>query len=201
MSIRWSPATVALPDGDYDRERASDGLSRFGVYLRQNAAPLTDPGWPLSAAEFAASVWRIATEPVMSPGYIRTRPDLRAITPAWDEATGKLLFEVHLPLPHQALADRRAVPPRWRDWQHESVFGEDEHRWWAEPDGGRPAVLTTCVIRLPVDDSWHLPEPGHLTPGHALTVAAKQSVAAVAARLNEHAGPVVAALRSGKEAR
>ncbi|MBY8888048.1 hypothetical protein K7472_24870 [Streptomyces sp. PTM05] len=196
MSVTWTGGVLAVVDDDHDRLYASDRHSRFGAYLRQEAGHLTSPDEPLTAEEFAAVVWRIATEPVMSPGYVRIRPDVRAVVPAWDENGEGLLFDVHVPLPHQALANARAVPARWRDWRTEPVFVEPEHRWWAEPDADRPALLTTTVIRLPVGDDWGLPEPGELHPGHELTVAAKQSVAAAAAGINRHAGPLLAALRT-----
>src|SRR6266498_6098900 len=59
-------------DRDYDRENASDGLSRYGAYLRDASfEPWTDHD---QAVEWAVFAWRRATGPVMSPGYVRYHP-------------------------------------------------------------------------------------------------------------------------------
>ncbi|AEW95896.1 MULTISPECIES: hypothetical protein [Streptomycetaceae] len=193
MSVTWTPALLAAVDDAYDRRNASDGRSRFGAYLRDRCARLHEDGTPLPAEDFAAAVWPIATAPVMSPGYVRLRPDIRAVTPAWSEY-GHLTVDVHVPLGRRALVADRAVPGRWRDWDRDLAPGEEPYRYWWEPDGDRPALLTTTVIRLPVDDTWNLPTPAH-TGGPGLVADAKSAVAAVADAVNRLAGPVVAALR------
>src|SRR5262249_62086415 len=59
-------------DRDYDRSHASDGISRYGAYLRDAAfEPWTDHD---QAVEWAAFAWERATGPVMSPGYVRYYP-------------------------------------------------------------------------------------------------------------------------------
>src|SRR5262249_3488193 len=53
-------------DRDYDREYASDGISRYGAYLRDATfRPWTDHD---QAVEWAVFAWERATGPVMSPG-------------------------------------------------------------------------------------------------------------------------------------
>ncbi len=197
MSIAWNPTTLAVVDDADDRDRASDGVSRFGVYLRQHAADLRDCDAPLDTDEFAAAVWRIAGSPVMAPGYVRLRPDVHAITPTWSEdGAAGLMFDVRLRLPRTALlAGRTAVPAGWSDWRTERHWEDgDRYRWWSEPASTRPALLTTTVIRLPVDATWTLPSP-RTAEGPRLVTDAKRSVAAVAAAVNRLAGPVVATLR------
>jgi hypothetical protein len=198
VSIHWTPTLIAVVDDDYDVARASDGRSRFGVYLRQHTVTLHDCDELLDAGEFAALVWHIAGTPVMSPGYVRLRPDIHTITPTWSEdGGGRLMFDVAVRLPHALLrTNRTAVPARWRDWQTQPGWdGDGGYPWWAEPeDTSRPALLTTTVIRLPVDDAWSLPRPRH-TDGPGLVADAKRSVVAVAATVNRVAGPVVASLR------
>ncbi|SDP96738.1 hypothetical protein SAMN04487905_12132 [Actinopolyspora xinjiangensis] len=59
------------PDDRYDRDHASDSESRFGAYLRRNTAAFLDGEEPTEdPVEFAASAWRIARPPVMTPGYL-----------------------------------------------------------------------------------------------------------------------------------
>ncbi len=196
---RWTPDVLATVDEAYDRHNASDGRSRFGAYLRDRAASLRDEdGAPLYAEEFAAAVWRIATSPVMSPGYVCVRPDIRAIIPAWsNEGDGQLTFEVQVPVLQASLGLSWTLPAIWRDWRPEHAPGADQdepYRWWAQPSGSRPALLTTSVLRLTVDDTWNLPRPTH-TAGPGLVADGKRSVAAVAEAVNRHAGPIVALLR------
>ena len=141
MSITWTPTTLAVVDDAYDRDRASDGRSRFGVYLRQRAADLRDCDEPLAATEFAAAVWRIAGSPVMAPGYVHLRSDIHAITPAWSEdGEAGLMFDVQLRLPRTALlAGRTAVPTGWSDWRIERDWeGGDRYRRWTSLFGPGP---------------------------------------------------------------
>ena len=72
-----SPAPTAFwVDRDYDREYASDGISRYGAYLRDATfEPWTDDD---QAVEWAVFAWRRATGPVMSPGYVRYHPRVLA---------------------------------------------------------------------------------------------------------------------------
>ena len=59
-------------DRDYDRSHASDGISRYGAYLRDAAfEPWTDQD---RAVEWAVFAWERATGPVMSPAYVRYHP-------------------------------------------------------------------------------------------------------------------------------
>lgn len=72
--------TSAAPfrvDGEYDREYAGDGVSRYGAYVRSRLdgsfAECWDGTWEEPASRrmaFAAAAWRTAVGPVMSPGYV-----------------------------------------------------------------------------------------------------------------------------------
>jgi hypothetical protein len=65
-------------DADDDRERASDGKSRYGAYVRHNRkgfAESWDGTWDEALpAHFAEQAWRVATSPVMAPAYVRYHP-------------------------------------------------------------------------------------------------------------------------------
>src|SRR6266516_4820758 len=75
---------ICWVDAAWDREFASDGVSRYGAYLRGHTAAFAplwdeppDPDWGAITAdpgEFAAAAFQVATGPVMSPGYVRWHP-------------------------------------------------------------------------------------------------------------------------------
>jgi hypothetical protein len=55
---------VALP---YDRDHASDGYSRFGVYLAQEQRQFEHDSHVL---DHAVTAWRLARPPIMAPGFV-----------------------------------------------------------------------------------------------------------------------------------
>lgn len=65
---------IVSVDDEYDRDNASDGISRFAGYVRQRAHLFVDDWEPLSPVTFAVTVWSIATSPVMTPPYARVSP-------------------------------------------------------------------------------------------------------------------------------
>jgi hypothetical protein len=130
-------------DDEYDREQASDGISRFGAYVRRAARTWSWDDPQSQRAWFAVMAWETATPPVMSPGYVRRHPRVRRsrveFNP-WDATlTGVVELVTSWP---QALARSRGWQRDgwWLDWPVEScgeaVFyrepGEDEtaaHRY------------------------------------------------------------------------
>src|SRR6266571_3741015 len=62
---------------EHDREAASDGVSRYGAYVRLDSrafAECWDGTYETRLPErFAALAWRTATGPVMSPPYVDWR--------------------------------------------------------------------------------------------------------------------------------
>ena len=82
-------------DDEYDREHASDGVSRYGHYVRSAArsglmAECWDGTWDddqVRRVRFACAAWETASSPVMAPGYIRRHPRVlsgRVEYCAWD---------------------------------------------------------------------------------------------------------------------
>ena len=151
-------------DYDYDRENASDGISRYGAYIRRSSALAEswDGTWDdaqVRQARFAEAAWATATTPVMSPGFVRRHP--RVISAAvqfnaWD-ATLNGAVQLVTPWPH-ALANsrdwRRDV--WWQDWPMETLGGmrwrePDEHELTGHsvPDGERLAGLPATCSRRP----------------------------------------------------
>lgn len=200
----WTPTKLVYVDEEGDRSGASDGHSRYGVYLSQRPAEFHDdnPNTPLPADEFAAASWRVATPPVLT-GYVNLRPDIQSIDAVWAEnqdGDGSLAFKVAVPLWHGDLpADRRPRYP-WQDWttQYDIATRDDKYRRAWEPNlkPGRPAVLTVANLLIPAAD-WDLPAPWH-TRGRGLVDEAQHVVREVVRQVNREAGPMVAQLLGDK---
>jgi hypothetical protein len=193
----WTPTKLLYIDEERDRARANNGHSRYGQYIADRPANFHEyetPGTPLSADEFAAAAWEVATPPILV-GYVNLRPDLQSVTTGFTE-NGDLFMKVAVPLWHGDLpADRRPRYP-WQDWTtHYDIATRDDkyrHAWEPEIKGDRPAVLTVSNILIPTA-GWDLPAPQY-TEGRALVEEAKQVVNEIARRVNQHAGPMVAQL-------
>ena len=185
-------------DRTYDREYASDGISRYGAYLRDASfEPWTDND---QVVEWAVFAWRRATGPVMSPGYVRCHPRVLAARlerSGWD---GSLVAGVNLisAWPAQIttglarsfrLGERDAY---WQDWPAEYLGGDtNSYHEPSEPDiAARPYLLATVSLQFTVP-SAALPEPP-ATPSGLLS-AGQQAAAAVVAELNRIVGPVLEA--------
>jgi hypothetical protein len=183
-------------DQEYDRANASDGVSRYGAYLRDVAfEPWTDHD---HAVEWAAFAWRRATGPVMSPGYVRCHPRVLAARlerSGWD---GSLAAAVTLvsswPEEIKTLLARNVRlgegDAYWQDWPTESRGGISCYYEPSEADVvARPYMLATLSLQFTVQ-SEALPEPP-AAPA-ALLDAGRQAVAVVVAELNRIVGPVLA---------
>ncbi|MGW3200130.1 hypothetical protein ACWDBD_37300 [Streptomyces sp. NPDC001118] len=197
----WTPTKLVDIDETGDRSAASDGHSRYGVYLSQRPTEFheyEDPQTPLSAEEFAAAAWRVATPPVLT-GYVLLRPDLQSIEAVWNEnedGDSSLAFKVSVPLWFSDLpSDRRPRHP-WQDWttQYDIATRDDKYRRAFEPvlKPGRAALLTVANLLISAAD-WDLPAPQH-TRGPGLTEEAQHVVREVVRQINHHAGPAVARL-------
>ena len=185
-------------DRDYDREHASDGISRYGAYLRDAAfEPWTDHD---QAVEWAVFAWRRATGPVMSPGYVRYHPRVLAARlerSGWD---GSLVAGVDLVSSWPAQLKAAAASglrlggrdAHWQDWPAEYRGGDTVSYYEpSEADvAARPYLLATVSLRFTVP-SAELPEPPATSA--ALLSAGRQAVAVVVAELNRIVGPVLRA--------
>src|ERR1017187_6240513 len=86
-------------DIDYDRENATDGVSRYAAYVRQAAASFEPWSDNDQAVELAVFAWQQATGPVMAPGYVRRHPRIAAARLARSDWDGSLLATVDLVMP------------------------------------------------------------------------------------------------------
>ncbi|GGV39556.1 hypothetical protein GCM10010495_66150 [Kitasatospora herbaricolor] len=194
---QFTAHTLALIDDAYDKANASDGSSRFGSYLAVNAGRLHDAGAPLGPVDFAQAVWRIATSPVMSPGYVRIRPDLAALAlVTTGEDYDRIALRIDVPLHHDVLTHRPAA--RSEDWQHDPWHISTD-RWLrhVEPGLDRPALLLTATLFVPVPEHV-LTAPSVARPGPAMTREAKQTVRNLVEHANAHARLVSGLVGGGR---
>ncbi|MBP0453461.1 hypothetical protein J5Y04_28525 [Kitasatospora sp. RG8] len=178
---QFDPHTLVIVDDDYDQRHASDGHSRYGAYFQRRAGLPLDGEPPYTAPQFAVVAWGIAGAPVMSPGYVRVRPDVHDITAHVDD-DGGLLLRVEIRLRHRALADR---PCYLGDWEQDRNLGADQA--WPRLDTPyqpeRAALLTTATLLLPVH-TGNLIAPTGIKPDRTMIGQARDNVAAVAAHIN-----------------
>jgi len=202
-------------DDDYDRELSSDGVSRYGHYVRSAAATpnaligacFDDGYWDDEAtrtAHFAAAAWETATGPVMSPGYIREHPrvlDARVQVSGWDGTlTGTVALAAPWPAPLAGARDWQAGA-WWHDWEQQSLIGSPGYfRGPDEQDEARyPYLLTTARLIFPLGPAVHaaLP-PAPRSADSSLVPAAKAAVAALARAMNTVVVPVIGAIETGR---
>jgi hypothetical protein len=186
---------VCWVDEDWDRAQASDGVSRYGAYLRSHTK-LFDPwqdapdGITQDPGEFAIAAFRVATRPVMSPGYVGWHPRVldHQVGHGEDPEPGRLVCKVTL-----AVSLPLRLSGSWWSWT--SYLGRD----WCEPDEDRHAALASLALRWPLPVT-SLPHPGTPTrPGVPNLADAKASVRALVAAVNATAGPVLAKLEGGED--
>jgi hypothetical protein len=189
-----SAGPVCWVDADWDRSRASDGISRYGAYLRGHTEafqPLDGPdasGITLDPGEFAAAALRVATGPIMSPGYVRWHPRVldHTVGHGQDPEPGRLVCQVTL-----ATSLPLRLGAAWWSWtQH---LGRD----WCEPGDDRHAALARLELRWPLA-TGALPRPSEpAVAGQPNLRDATAAVAALVAQVNATAGPVLAELERG----
>jgi hypothetical protein len=196
-------------DDEYDREHASDGMSRYGHYVRSAArsgliAECWDGTWDdaeVRRVRFAAAAWETASSPVMSPGYVRRHPRLlsgRVEYCAWDGTlTG--VAELVAPWPHPLARSRDWQHGEWwRDWPVEQAYGGGEHfdEWYREPAENEIAsdryLMTTARMVFPLPLSGLPAAPSG--PDDDVEDTAREAVMALVAAMNVVVGPVLAAL-------
>ncbi|WP_435059508.1 hypothetical protein [Streptomyces sp. bgisy060] len=194
----WPSTTLVRINDEYDREMSDTGApldSRFGRYLAQRVHHL-DGDARTNPTDFLCWAWSVATPPVMAPGYVRIRPDLKAVRLVHAEADRSLLLEVDVPLQHHLLTREVRPPYTVQQWEEETSYGShEEPRHHYEPrDERRPALMVSATLRIPAAD-WKLHQPGDWTQLEELLVDdAKNAVTVAVDHINHAAGPQIAAL-------
>jgi hypothetical protein len=196
-------ATVFWIDHEYDQANSSDGISRYGAYIRQRIRTVFAECWSATGDDsgrerFAAAAWRTATTPVMVPGYVRRHPRITAAQVERNDWDGSLTGIVYLIIPWpDALASSREWQRGqwWRDWPAEPSFGTGRDVY-TEPTGQdltkHPYLMASATLAFPL----HPPVlPAAPTgPRDELEGKARRAVAALVTELNHVITPVISAL-------
>jgi hypothetical protein len=195
MSAAVTAGRVCWIDGAWDRSQASDGVSRYGAYLRSHAEEFAPwhgedapDGITQDPGEFAIAAFGVATGPIMSPGYVRWHPRVldHTVSHGDNPEPGRLVVKVTL-----ATALPLWLGSPWRSWT--PYLGRD----WCEPDDDRHAALARLALRWPLPGA-NLPSPRPpARSGQPNLRDAKASVCALVAAINATAGPVLAKLEGG----
>ena len=118
--MNGSELLVCWIDPDYDRANASDGQSRYGAYVRDYAR-LFDPwqdapdGVTTDPVEFAMAAFRVATGPIMGPGFVRWHPRVCGYGLDRNDFDGRLVVSVTL----ATAAPLRLPGWAWRGWERD----------------------------------------------------------------------------------
>ncbi|MFI6296752.1 hypothetical protein ACIBEJ_34540 [Nonomuraea sp. NPDC050790] len=192
-------AQAFLIDADYDRDRASDGRSRYGYYVRDRAEQFREAwDWDESRpARFAATAWRVATGPIMAPGYVRHHPRLLSAGVEVNDWDGSLVGTASLvtswPQPLAASREWRTGDTWWRDWPTEALWGSDGVRY-LDPSGqeisrGQHFLMASAALAFPLP-TQSLPPLGS-EPTADLVSLAHSYVEVLVAEMNRIVTPVL----------
>jgi len=169
-------------DDDYDRDHASDGLSRFGAYVAMRL-PLVleaDRDVPTDPVRWASFAWASATTPVMSPGYLTWTGPIEDIQVGWDD--GHLAVETTLRAPSPVHL------PGWQGWDR------DRNGNMCEPWHGDRTALSRLTLTAKIAGA-RLPVPPE-DPGcrMELVLTAKATIGVLASVIDDLLAPVIAEL-------
>jgi hypothetical protein len=176
---------------DYDARYATS-TSRFAAYLAGRAAwfrSLTNPAVPTSdVTRFAEYAFRIALEPIMTPGYVRTHPRIHEVT-ADRDPDDRLAIVVRFAAPLPGPVAAAIAGQGWRDWDRDDLTGQ----WCLPHRNDRPAAHTLVTVVVPTEPG-PLPTPEYEHTGTPRVRAAKAAVGEVCRQLNRALGDVFTAL-------
>jgi hypothetical protein len=198
-----SSATAFWIDHEYDRDKASDGISRYGAYIRQRISTSFAACWNGTPGDsgrerFAAAVWRTATSSVMVPGYVRRHPRITGAQVERNEWDGSLtgIVELIIPWPDALASSREWRPGQWwQDWPTEPSFGTGREVY-TEPTGEaltkHPYLMASAALAFPLHPQALPAAP--TGPRDDLEGKARRAVAALVTELNHVITPVISAL-------
>jgi hypothetical protein len=185
-------------DYEYDSSHANRaGGSRYLDYVADRHRSFDDCWeWDeVPVARFAATAWRIATGPIMSPGYVRIHPRILGVNLERNEWDGGLVASVDLitPAPQAVKSSSEWGGGKWwRDWPSESLSSREAYYYpGGEELAKDPYILPSVSLRFAVPaDRVPTPPPDNPTLSE-LQHAAKHCVIALVAELNQTINPVI----------
>jgi hypothetical protein len=185
-------------DHEYDREHAGIGSSRYANAIRSRAkdAEKFDEAYgDISPVSFACTAWRYATEPILSPGFVRWNRRILAAVCVRNDWDGGLIGGVNLvsPWPAELTWSREWWRDRgWRDWPR--TFGQ-----YLQPtmqDLSRNPYLRASIFveaPLPLGSLPEAPEG----PTDDVEGKARHAVIVLVREFNELLTPIIRQLESG----
>lgn len=185
-------------DHEYDLDRASDGVSRYGAYLRDRRKEfrdhlVIDDGYN-TAPEFAALAWRIARGPIMSPPYVRSHRRVISASVGRSNWDGRMVAAVSLVAPRpEALRNARTPGdgPWYNDRECTRTWGFEDP---SEQEVARAAYMTTDVtVQWSFDADLPLVTEVPKTDRELFLVAG-QCLRSIIDQLNEHIDRVIGML-------
>ncbi|WP_431976043.1 hypothetical protein [Micromonospora haikouensis] len=194
-----NPTSPFWLDWEYDRDNADTGTqSRYGNYLHSRTESFREIWDDDPSAEFAATAWRIATGPIMSPPLVRRHPRVMGVSVQRSDWNGEMIADVRLvshrpqPLGNAKTADGAY----YRDYR---LNAWDAYEGIGTDDLTRGSYLLTEVRLL-----WQLPV-GKLptitevpTDGDALFRQAVACLDALVWALNREVEPVIEQLEGNR---
>lgn len=131
-------------DWEYDRDNAdTDTTSRYGNYLRQDARWFTLIDFDEPAVAFAATAWKIATGPVMSPPLVRSHERILGVNLQRSQWDGGMLAAVRLAtgLPAVLVGARTSAGRWYRGWGDSDGLFRGDFEFPAEEDLAKGSYL------------------------------------------------------------
>lgn len=176
-----------------DQTSASDGISRYGSYIRDRASQIADMWGEDLRAEFTAFAWRTGTGPVMAPPYVISHGRIisaQVERNGWDGSlTAKVELATSWPSALRSERDWRVGGMYWRSWETE--FGRFVGPY-EEQTTKAPYLLSTALMLFPVPVDRLPASP--VDPYEDAVSLAKQAVQVLVQELNLIVDPVLAQL-------
>jgi hypothetical protein len=182
-------------DHDYDREHARDGSSRYEAVVRARTDDFADSWGDIAPVTFACTAWHLATEPLLSPGFVRWHRRILQAVCVRNEWDGGLVGAVTLvsPWPAELTCSRQWWRDRgWRDWPR--TFGQ--YLRPTEQDLSRNPYLRASLLveaPLPLDSLPPAPE----NPTDDIGEEARHAVTVLVWELNQILTPIIRQLDCG----
>ena len=139
-------------DHAYDRDRASNGHSRYGAYLLDRYKTFEEIATDYDyddglTVPFAAAAWRIANGPIMSPPFVQSPKRVQGVQLQRSDWNGQAVVNVELVADRpQAWRSARTAGGGWyRDWSVDS-WGDYESVGSRELEHGAYLLTTAQVL-------------------------------------------------------
>lgn len=188
-------------DDEYDRDQASDGISRYGGYVRKSQAVRRcwDGTWmdpQIRRARFAEAAWATATDGATSPGYVRHHPLIMSGRVDFNSWDATLTGAVRVIMPWPELLSRSRSWQRGGTWMDSQAHPEADGIHFREPNEDEMTrhryVLAAAKIVFPLAPAWLPAAPSGESDN--LTYTAQQAVRVTVAAMNNVITPLIEAL-------